>query len=103
MKRPPFLVAKQLTDKSPRCRPRWVSEDDLAADHTLRKAVRAALRELYPDLPRPPGPGWLIAPVPVECPDCDAWLVRVHVPNVPSAGIAYCVECEAVFEIMDRV
>lgn len=89
--------------KSPRHKPRGVGTEDLATDHALRKAIRAALRELYPDLPRPPGPGWLIAPVPIECPDCDAYLVRVHVPNVAHSGLHYCVGCDGVFEVGERL
>ena len=86
---------------SPRRKPRCLSEADLAADHALRKAVRDALRRYYPDLPRPPGPGWLIAYTEIGCPGCDAYLARVHVPDVALSGLAYCPGCGYVFELLE--
>jgi hypothetical protein len=86
--------------KSTRHKPKGVSAEDLAADHAMRKAIRSALRENYPEFPRPSGVDWLVAPAPAQCPDCDEWLFLVRVPGCEFVQLAYCLDCDEAFEML---
>jgi len=83
--------------KWPRYKARWASDEYLAADHALRKAVRSVIREVIPDADRPPGGGWLYTASPTQCPACDAYLFMVRVPDSISLTMGYCPDCATAF------
>lgn len=71
-------------------RPRGVDQAWLDADNRLRATVRAWLRKNYPDLPDPPGKGWLIGATRWKHPKLDIPMLRVVVPGVDVGKIHYC-------------
>lgn len=76
-----------------RHKPRGWTDAELAFDHAMRRAVREQIRLWLPGHPRPPGDGWLIAPVPTPCVICEGVIYAVKVPGVVLDGLAYCHGC----------
>jgi hypothetical protein len=77
---------------------RWRGVDELAAEMELRRRVRAHLRENHPDIPPPPGGGWLLAESDWPCMFCPAYTTYVRVPKVAAMSFLYCPACHRVYE-----
>lgn len=73
-------------------------KEHLDAEMEARRLIRAYLRKYHPDIPEPPGGGWVFQIINWPCISCAADLFRVRVPTVNIPTLAYCPTCMRVAE-----
>lgn len=83
-----------------RYRPRY-SKAQIDHELRMRKRIRDALADRYPDADRPSGRRWVVALSGGICPKCQHYIFLVQVPGFEFAQICYCPSCEIPLEAVE--
>ena len=59
----------------------------------IRQAMHQHIRQFHPDIPKPPGAGWLIMNTGTACNLCSGSLYYANIPGVDLDDLVACPDC----------